>query len=417
MLGRGTPPGKPPRPNAGAAAPMRGSGRGLPDLACCAHDRKQGQAGGGDGGTGGRTGVSGGASLAEAAPPPAEWDEAAYLAANPDVVTAVLRGIFRSGFEHFVRYGRQEGRPGVALPALRAQAAARFVEEHAFRAGGRATAEAIAEELIAAMRRAGAAAYGTPGWSLPSLPDPLVIPLDGAGGALRDALAALGTVIAGEAGPGTRLILDRSDLRRGTNTIQLNGFPGGLVAFGRGAAILGPVRLEGPDQTFILGDTAQADQNFGPVALRGRHAGIAIGRGCSANGALMLVDGDGTGILVGDDCMFAHGVEIAATDSHGIVDLASGRLLNPPAGIAIGPHVWLGAHSRVLKGVSIGAGAVVAMGAVVTRDVPPAALAAGIPARVTRRGLSWTRRPDPDPAQAARLAAWLAAPGPELPEP
>jgi acetyltransferase-like isoleucine patch superfamily enzyme len=47
-------------------------------------------------------------------------------------------------------------------------------------------------------------------------------------------------------------------------------------------------------------------------------------------------------------------------------------------------NVWIGAAATVLPGVTIGADSVVAAGAVVTRDVPPATLVAGAPARVVR---------------------------------
>jgi acetyltransferase-like isoleucine patch superfamily enzyme len=52
--------------------------------------------------------------------------------------------------------------------------------------------------------------------------------------------------------------------------------------------------------------------------------------------------------------------------------------------IRVEDHVWIGCHAIVLSGVTIGRGAVVAAGAVVTRDVPPNSLVAGNPARVLR---------------------------------
>lgn len=50
----------------------------------------------------------------------------------------------------------------------------------------------------------------------------------------------------------------------------------------------------------------------------------------------------------------------------------------------IGHDVWIGQHARLARGITIGHGAVVAAGAVVTRDVPPYSVAAGTPARPVR---------------------------------
>ena len=53
--------------------------------------------------------------------------------------------------------------------------------------------------------------------------------------------------------------------------------------------------------------------------------------------------------------------------------------------LTIEEHVWIGHGSHVLKGVTIGRGAVVAAGSVVTSDVPSGALAMGVPARILRQ--------------------------------
>ena len=54
------------------------------------------------------------------------------------------------------------------------------------------------------------------------------------------------------------------------------------------------------------------------------------------------------------------------------------------APVRIGNHVWIGANAVVLKGVTIGAGAVVAAGAVVIHDIPSMAVGGGIPARILK---------------------------------
>ena len=59
--------------------------------------------------------------------------------------------------------------------------------------------------------------------------------------------------------------------------------------------------------------------------------------------------------------------------------------LQRDAPVNIGDYAWIGMNCLILKGVSIGEGAMIGAGSVVTRDVPPFCLAAGAPACVLRR--------------------------------
>lgn len=58
------------------------------------------------------------------APPPG-WREAVYFARNPDVMASVRHGEFRSGYEHYVKYGKSDGRPGGILDDPPGSSAAR----------------------------------------------------------------------------------------------------------------------------------------------------------------------------------------------------------------------------------------------------------------------------------------------------
>lgn len=96
--------------------------------------------------------------------------------------------------------------------------------------------------------------------------------------------------------------------------------------------------------------------------------------------------GAGGGIVVGRNVTCGAYVQLLAED-HGFADPHAP--INEQGvtrrGITIGDGSWLGNSVIVLDGVRVGEGAVVGAGSVVTRDVPPGAIAAGIPARIIRQ--------------------------------
>ncbi len=90
-------------------------------------------------------------------------------------------------------------------------------------------------------------------------------------------------------------------------------------------------------------------------------------------------------IEIGDDCLFAEMVSIRDHDHNfARLDVPIREQGATCAPIVIGHGVWLGAKVTVLKGVTIGDGAIIGANAVVTRDIPPFAIAVGVPARVVR---------------------------------
>lgn len=120
-----------------------------------------------------------------------------------------------------------------------------------------------------------------------------------------------------------------------------------------------------------------------PVIISTRHAGarLTIGDDFGMTGGSLVCD---ERISIGDRVWVGANTVIADTDFH---PLEPQRRLETPldartAPISIGDDVFIGMNALILKGVSIGAGAVVGAGSVVRRDVPAGAIVAGNPAVV-----------------------------------
>ena len=124
---------------------------------------------------------------------------------------------------------------------------------------------------------------------------------------------------------------------------------------------------------------------------------IAIGQNCWIGGGGSISAAQS--ITIGDFCAISKDVEVRDNNSHPLDPLERrASLSNARDGwnlgnwydseispIVIGNDVWIGRRSLILKGVRIGDGAVVAAGAVVTKDVLPLTVVAGNPARCVKQ--------------------------------
>mgnify|MGYP000665090158 CR=1 FL=1 len=136
------------------------------------------------------------------------------------------------------------------------------------------------------------------------------------------------------------------------------------------AAAWGALTGQVVDDTFRLVPPVRVDHG---VNLRvGRN--VFINHGCTLS--------DIGGIEIGDDVLLAPNVSLLSS-GHPIEPFERTRRVTA-APIVVGRNVWIGAGATILQGVTIGADSVVAAGAVVARDVPPATLVGGVPARTIR---------------------------------
>ncbi|HEV8673635.1 MAG TPA: acyltransferase [Methylomirabilota bacterium] len=174
------------------------------------------------------------------------------------------------------------------------------------------------------------------------------------------------------------------------------------VVFGKGITLRHPGLIRvGPD--VVIDDGCVLD------AKGSGHQGITVGAGVFISrstvlsckgGSIELGDHVNLGIgcvvlsesrvAIGDSCLFAAHCYLVAGGNHDFSRTDIPIIQQPSVsrgGITIEQNVWLGARVTVLDGVTIGRDSVVGAGAVVTRDIPPFSIAAGVPARVTRSRL------------------------------
>jgi acetyltransferase-like isoleucine patch superfamily enzyme len=176
---------------------------------------------------------------------------------------------------------------------------------------------------------------------------------------------------------------------------MLLGSCGKNVVFGQNVVLRHPHKIH-------IGHDVVIDDNCLVDAKGELNNGIRIGNGVFVgrntilsckNGDIELADGANIGfnceifsasrVTIGRDVLIAAYAYIIGGD-HDFSDPATSVLeqRRVSAGVTIGAGVWIGAGAKILDGVTIGDHAVIGASAVVREDVPAAAIAVGIPARV-----------------------------------
>jgi acetyltransferase-like isoleucine patch superfamily enzyme len=190
-------------------------------------------------------------------------------------------------------------------------------------------------------------------------------------------------------------------LLRGRLYPWLLGKVGKGVVFGAGITLRHPGKIR-------IGDNSIIDDNVVLDAKGSSNRGITIGKDCfiGRNTILSCKNGD---IELGDRANVSSNCSIMSTSVVRVgrdnlisaytylvgggnydldrVDIPINKSLREDRnrGIRLDDDVWIGAHSIVLDGVSVGHGAAIAAGAVVSKDMPAWSIAAGVPASVIRQ--------------------------------
>lgn len=129
----------------------------------------------------------------------------------------------------------------------------------------------------------------------------------------------------------------------------------------------------GPQAAVLMGQHVQM------AGVRSGARKVSIGKGTVINWDCMLYTTGG--IVIGENVSISAGVWLV-TGSHDMNDPQFPVIYKP---IVIGDYAWIGMRATILGGVTIGEGAVVTAGAMVTHDVLPYTVVGGVPARVIKQ--------------------------------
>jgi acetyltransferase-like isoleucine patch superfamily enzyme len=181
----------------------------------------------------------------------------------------------------------------------------------------------------------------------------------------------------------------------------------------RGAFLKGvKYRISGKGNEIIIGRKARlTDCSF---TFIGNYCKVIIGGGstiisnvnfwCQDDNSSIVIGNDftmgkghiaateGESITIGNDCMFSDDIEIRNGDSHSIINTQTKRRTNQAAPVKIGDHVWLTAHTRVLKGSIIPSHSIIGNSSIVAGKLEKEnALYSGIPCKLIKENTDWDR--------------------------
>lgn len=131
----------------------------------------------------------------------------------------------------------------------------------------------------------------------------------------------------------------------------------------------------------------------GSVWIEDHNCCLIIGENSTFEDVHIAVTEPGSQIRIGRDCMFAYDIDIRTGDSHSIISQENNERINYAKDVLIGDHVWVAAHSCILKGSSISENSVVATGSIVTQVYEKKGIIiGGNPSRQLQEGITWSRK-------------------------
>lgn len=241
---------------------------------------------------------------------------------------------------------------------------------------------------------------GQQGFTLPSFVKELAIEIDADSHTM---LAKHGITLEGDIGVGNLIIIEESLITAGL-TVAFNGCRNSKIILGAGKPFKGKIVIRGRDNIFVsAGFESMGVSSDVRVWITGTESGTYFGNRVTSVSSTWINEGDGRYMTVGDDSMISWGITVRNHDSHGIIDVNTKELINLSSDLCIAQHCWIGQDAYIVRGINVGAGSIIGARSTVTKDIPPQVAVAGVPARIVRENVTWTRMSRPSQQEITKV--------------
>lgn len=96
-------------------------------------------------------------------------------------------------------------------------------------------------------------------------------------------------------------------------------------------------------------------------------------------------------VFIGENSMLSYGIHIRTSDSHAVYLQENSERINIAKDVIIGDNVWIAENASLLKGTIIGNNSIVGYGSICTKEYPEHCIIAGVPAKVIKNDINWSR--------------------------
>jgi acetyltransferase-like isoleucine patch superfamily enzyme len=171
------------------------------------------------------------------------------------------------------------------------------------------------------------------------------------------------------------------------NRIKIRGYNNKII-IKNSTFKLNKIEISGNNNILVI-DGARIITNSSFI-IKDNNNSISIGKNTGISKSRIVCCGNNEKIDIGDDCMFADGVEIWNCDTHSIIEKDSRKRLNFAGSIIIENHIWLCRGVNILKNVTIHENTVIGVNSIVTKGMYDRnSLYVGIPAKKVKNNIDW----------------------------